>query len=102
MPNWIRVGSASEVPDGGCRLFEVGGHAIAVFRAEGGMHAIDNTCLHRGGPLNEGSIQGTIVTCPWHFWTYDVTTGKSTMAGEVAVRKYPLEVRGEDLFVDVG
>lgn len=102
MANWVRLGNASEIPAGGCRVFEAGDCTVAVFKVEGSLHAIDNTCLHRGGPLGEGTLEGKIVTCPWHHWQYDVTTGKTTMSSDMGVRKYPLEVRGDDVFVELG
>jgi len=46
------------------------------------------TCLHRGGPLGEGALEGKIVTCPWHGWQYDVTTGKTTMNPNAGVPCY--------------
>ena len=102
MANWIRVGHASEIPIGAGRVYDTGGCVVAIFNLEGAFHAIDNTCLHRGGPLGEGALEGKIVTCHLHFWQYDVTTGKTTVSDEMGVKKYALEVRGEDLFVDLG
>jgi len=55
---------------------------------------------HRGGPLGEGDLKGQIVTCPWHGWQYDVTTGKLATNPAVGVENYPVEVRGDDIFVD--
>ena len=101
MANWIRIGAASEIPEGACRVYGAEGNSLAVFRVEGAYHAIDNTCLHRGGPLGEGTIEGRVVTCPWHYWQYDVTTGKTLHSDAMGVRTYPLELRGEELFVDV-
>ena len=101
MANWVRVGTSSEIPEGQCRVYETSGNSIAVFNVGGAYHAIDSTCLHQGGPLGEGEIQGNIVTCPWHHWSYDVTTGRTTMSESVGVKKYPLEVRDGELFVDV-
>ena len=101
MANWIRLGTAGEIPSGGCRVYEASGNTIAVFNLGDGMHAIDNTCVHRGGPLGEGEISGKNVTCPWHHWSYDVTTGKSTMSDTIGVKKYPLELRENELWVDV-
>jgi nitrite reductase/ring-hydroxylating ferredoxin subunit len=43
-----------------------------------------------------------VVTCPWHAWQYDVTTGKVLASPSLGVDTYPTEVRGEDIFVDVG
>ena len=53
-------------------------------------------------PLGQGVLNGTIVTCPWHGWEYDVTTGKVKQNPAVGVDCYPVEVRGEDIFVDAG
>jgi len=41
-----------------------------------------------------------VVTCPWHGWQYDVTSGKLVMNPAVGVMCYPVEVRGDDIFVD--
>jgi len=76
------------------------GHAIA--NVGGEFHAIDNTCLHRGGPLGDGPLEGKIVTCPWHGWQYDVTTGKIVQNPSVGVACYAVEVRGAEVFVDLG
>ncbi len=46
-------------------------------------------------------MSGSVVTCPWHHWSFEVTTGKSTMSAEVGVKSYPVEVRGEEIFVDI-
>ena len=101
MANWIRLGAASEVPDGQGRIFDAAGNQVAVFNVQGAFHAIDNTCLHQGGPLGEGDLDGVIVTCPWHSWGYNVTTGKTTMNEAMGVKKYPVELRGDEIFVDV-
>lgn len=101
MANWIRIGTAAEVPAGGCAVFDAAGNTIAVFSVEGGLYAIDNTCKHQGGPLGEGTIEGVLVSCPWHHWQYNIKTGKTKFSDEIGVRTYALEVRGEEVFVDV-
>jgi nitrite reductase (NADH) small subunit len=102
MANFVKVAEVGDVPPGTGKCVEVGGKQIALFNVAGAFHAIDNTCLHRGGPLGEGELEGAIVTCPWHGWQYDVTTGKVTMNPSVGVDTYAVEVRGEDIFVDCG
>lgn len=101
MANWVRLGAAAEILPGHCRVYESSGCTIAVFNVPEGLHAIDDTCVHRGGPLSEGEISGKIVTCPWHHWSYDVTTGKTTMSETIGVKKYQLELRDNDVWVDV-
>jgi nitrite reductase/ring-hydroxylating ferredoxin subunit len=102
MAEFIRVASIGEIPVGESRLFEIAGHQIAIFNVGGHLHAIDNVCPHQGGPLAEGELDGCIVTCPWHGWTYDVTTGISPDAAEVHVPRFAVRVDGDDVSVDLG
>ena len=99
---FLRVLKTNEVPNGMIRELQIDGKVIALANVDGKFYAIDNVCLHRGGPLAEGEMTGTSVTCPWHGWQYDVTTGKSLMNSAVGVKTYPVEVRGDDIYVDVG
>jgi len=99
---FVRAVALAEVPPGGIREVDVNGKALAVANIDGVFHVIDNTCLHRGGPLGGGSMEGKIVTCPWHGWQFDVTTGKSSQNPAVGVPCYPVEIRGGEVFVDVG
>jgi nitrite reductase/ring-hydroxylating ferredoxin subunit len=98
----MRVAKAAEIPAGTIREFQVEGKAIALANVGGKFYAISNTCLHRGGPLGQGVVEGSIVTCPWHGWQYDVTTGKLVQNPAIGVDRYVLEVRGEDIFIDMG
>ena len=68
MSDFISVAKTTDVPAGEGRVFEVDGVPVAVFNIDGTFHALDNTCLHRGGPLGEGICNATTVTCPWHGW----------------------------------
>ncbi|MHB1284946.1 MAG: Rieske (2Fe-2S) protein [Leptospirales bacterium] len=66
----------------------VGGKTVALFKVDGKVHAIDNTCPHRGGPLSDGPMEGTVVRCPLHMWSFDVTTGTSPSRPGVSVGCY--------------
>ncbi len=101
MAEFVRVASASEVPAGQGRLFEVNGRQVAVFNAGGAFHAIDNVCEHQGGPLAEGELDGCIVTCPWHGWTYDVTSGISPDDESTRVERFEIKVEGGEILVAV-
>jgi nitrite reductase/ring-hydroxylating ferredoxin subunit len=96
-----RVAEASEIPPGQGKVVEAEGRTLAVFNCDGAFYAIENTCLHRGGPLGEGDLDGTIVTCPWHGWGWDVRTGANTVNPAVKVGAFPVQVEGGDLYVDV-
>lgn len=99
---FLRAVRKEEVPPGTIRELQIDGKVFALANVDGQFYAINNTCLHRGGPLGQGVMEGKNVTCPWHGWEYDVTTGKACMNESVGVECYAVEVRGDDLFVDVG
>jgi len=96
---FVVVARASDIPPGQARAYAVRGRDIAVFNVAGRFYAIDNSCPHQGGPLAEGWIDGTIVTCPWHAWCFDVTSGDMTMGGYTSVDAF--DVRIEDLTLSV-
>ena len=98
----LRAARKDEVPPGTIREFQVDGKTLAIANVDGKFYAISNTCLHRGGPLGEGTLAGKAVTCPWHGWQYDVTTGKLTANPAAGVACYGVEVRGDDIWVESG
>ncbi len=99
---FLRAAKKDEIPVGAIREFQVNGKTVALANVAGQFYAIDNTCLHRAGPLGQGELEGKIVTCPWHGWQYDVSSGKIAANPAVGVECYAVEVRGEDIFVDLG
>ena len=94
MANFVKAADAGEVAPGTGKCVTVNGKEIALFNVGGVFHAIDNTCLHRGGPLGEGELDGTTVTCPWHGWQYNVTTGRNIMDESEGVDRYEVKVEG--------
>lgn len=94
-----KVAKTSEIPAGSAKVVEAGGKTLAVFNCDGTFYATDNTCLHQGGPLGEGSVSGTTVTCPWHGWEYDVTSGAATMDPSVKVQTFAVKVEGDDILI---
>jgi len=61
--------------------------------------AMDNVCVHRGGPLGQGVVADGKVICPWHGWQYDPKTGVPLENPALRVAVYPLKVEGEDVLV---
>jgi nitrite reductase/ring-hydroxylating ferredoxin subunit len=93
------VAACSEIPSGSAKVVVAWGRVLALFHVEGEFFAVDNSCPHRGGPLAEGVIQGTVVTCPWHGWKFDVRTGESPLNPVHKVRCLRIERQDDDLFV---
>ena len=92
----IRLGEVANVVDG-----TEDPRTLALFNVDGTLYAVDNTCPHRGGPLGEGDLDGAIVTCPWHGWRYDVTTGTRDGNPAVRVACYPVTVEAGVAYVDL-
>ncbi len=101
MAEFVKVASLSELAPGSAKAVEVKGKAIALFNVQGTIFAIDNTCLHQGGPLGEGELMGEVVICPWHQWEYNVRTGEMVGNSSVKLATYPVQVEGSDIKVAV-
>jgi 3-phenylpropionate/trans-cinnamate dioxygenase ferredoxin component len=97
-----RIAEIAQLPPGTATTVDAGGHTLALFNVDGVLYALDSTCPHRGGPLGEGDLDGTIVTCPWHAWRWDVTTGTNTNNPAVKVACFPVTIEGDAVFVEIG
>jgi nitrite reductase/ring-hydroxylating ferredoxin subunit len=100
MAEFKKALTKSELQPGMGKTIQVNGQDIAVFNVDGNFYAINNTCAHRGGPLGEGDLSGKEVACPWHGWTYDVTTGNATHKA-ASVACYPVKIEGEDVLIGI-
>jgi len=101
MADFVKVSSLSDIPPGSGKCVEVNGQQIALFNVDGTVHAIHNECLHRGGPLAEGELEGHVVTCPWHGWQYDVRTGQNEFDLAIQLRTYDVQVDDGEVRVRV-
>jgi nitrite reductase/ring-hydroxylating ferredoxin subunit len=101
MPGWVKMATLDELPPGGSKECEHEGRIFALFNVDGTISCIDGICPHQGGPLADGVIEGTIVTCPWHGWQFDVRTGRSTLGGRMEQPVYEVKVEGRDVVVAV-
>lgn len=110
------VGDESDLSKNGDRIIvDIEGREIAVFRVENEYHALLNYCVHAGGPLCEGPITGQsevdddgtwiydedeqVVSCPWHAWRFDITSGENIHDDRYAVPKYNVDVEDGRIFV---
>ncbi len=101
MSERVTVANTTELTAGTGIVAEANGKSLAVFNVDGTFHVIDNTCIHRGGPLGEGDLEGEVVTCPWHGWEYNVKTGVSVNNPSACVASYPVVVEGDEVKVEL-
>ncbi len=94
MAKFVKVAEKRDLIEGFGKVVNVEGRNIALFRVKNEYFALANVCLHRGGPLGEGVVNGSVVTCPWHGWKFDVRTGSFTVIPTLKVTTY--KVREDD------
>ena len=97
----IKVAELNEIADGGSKIIHVKGRDIALFRVKDQYFAVQNNCLHRGGPLGEGEVRNYEVTCPWHGWKYNLMDGSLSLIPTLKVKTFPVKVGSEGVFVEV-
>jgi nitrite reductase (NADH) small subunit len=89
---FVTVGRVSDFIPGQGKMVVVNSRHVAVFRLGEEFYALDNLCLHRGGPLCEGLIEYDVVTCPWHGWSYEIKTGTMVQDPRVGVNKHEVKI----------
>ncbi len=76
MSEFTTVAKLNDLPEGTAKAYPLGDKLVAVYHRPGGeFFAIDDFCPHMGASLAEGTVEGTVVTCPWHAWRYDICDG---------------------------
>lgn len=94
-----RVASLDEIPPGKGKVVVVRGSEVGVFNVDGALHAIDNICPHSYRPIGNSAFEGTQVTCLWHGLKFNVVTGVCEEAPHHEVKKYRVQVQGDDVYV---
>jgi len=98
---WHRIASISDCPPGQCRELIAGDRVVALFNVDGRFFALDGVCPHQGGPLGKGKLEGCIVTCPWHGFQFDVTTGQHQASQSLQQGSFPTKVEGDAVWVEI-
>ena len=80
MSRLVKIAETKEVAPGTGKVVAAEGDSIALFNVAGTLYAIDNTCTHMGGPLEEGELAGEVVTCPWHGAQFKALTRGSSFS----------------------
>jgi 3-phenylpropionate/trans-cinnamate dioxygenase ferredoxin subunit len=100
MRTFVKVATRAELPNGGKKLIEIDGRAIAVFNVDDAFYAIDDVCTHDGGPLADGQLIGCEIECPRHGARFDIRTGDALcMPAIESVTVHTVEPRGDDIYV---
>jgi len=102
MPNFIKLTTQSELPAADeAKEFPCGDKTICIANVNGTFTAMDNVCLHQGGPLGEGTIENGKVVCPWHGYEFSIRSGFHQGNSRVRLRKAELTIRDGEIYVSV-
>ena len=99
MDEWIDIAAVDDCPPGTSIERVAGERMGALANVEGQLHAIDGLCPHQGGPLGTGMLCGAVLTCPWHGWQFDVTTGRHRYSATVRQQVYDVRVEAGRVLV---
>lgn len=101
MSVFVDIGSLEDIPRQGARVVKTAQGCIAVFRTmDDRVFALEDRCPHKGGPLSEGIVHGTSVTCPLHNWVFDMNSGQAQGADEGFVRTFATKVQQGRILID--
>ncbi|MGD0451104.1 MAG: non-heme iron oxygenase ferredoxin subunit [Candidatus Bathyarchaeia archaeon] len=99
--SFVKVAKTTDIPAGTMKHVEVDGLEILIANVEGRFYAVGDRCPHLNATLSEGTLNKTIVTCPRHLSTFDVTTGRAISGTRSSLSTYEVKVVGDDLFIDI-
>ena len=101
---WVTAGPVEDIDEDDVIRLDHGSRTIAVYRLKGGnFYATDGLCTHEYAYLAEGLVIGGVIECPLHNGRFDIATGRALRAPACDhLETYPVELRGNTLFVRVG
>lgn len=96
-----RALSLSELAPGQHSRVLLAEQMILLANVAGEIYAVSDVCLHRGGSLAGGPLEGDLVTCPLHFWTFSVRTGACVQVPSIVLKVFPTKLENDEVFVEV-
>lgn len=97
----VAVATISEIPDGQRKIIQVETLSIGVFNHQGTWYAVENRCIHQGGPVATGTLEGDILTCPWHGYQYNLRSGICLADPAAELMHYTVTVSEDTIYLDV-
>src|ERR687892_1197101 len=96
--NFVKVAETKDIQPSTMKAVDLASERVCIVNVEGNYYAIGNVCTHVGGPLNEGTLEGYEVECPWHGSKFDVRTGEAIKPpARQAVPKYEVKIQDNNI-----
>ena len=102
MTEFIKVAQVDDLDEGELMAVEVDGEPVCLARVNGNVYAFTDNCTHISGPLDEGELDGEVLTCPWHGAQFNVCTGK-VLRGPARedIQTYPVKIEDTSILVSL-
>jgi nitrite reductase/ring-hydroxylating ferredoxin subunit len=97
---FVKAAESKDIAPSSMKAVDVAGEKVCIINIEGNYYAIGNICTHVGGPLDEGTLEGYEVECPWHGSKFDVRTGEPTKPpARQSITTYEVKLEGNNILV---
>ncbi|HEY8395048.1 MAG TPA: NifU family protein [Thermaerobacter sp.] len=96
---WVEGPPVTALEEGRPFRLQVDDHDMLLIRLESRIMAFRNKCPHMGMPLHGGTVHGTVLTCPWHGFQFDLTNGECLTVPHVQLEPFPVRVEGQRVWV---
>lgn len=98
----IPAAKISEIPNFGKKVVTISGQDVMLIHIKGAVYAVESECPHQGSPLSAAIVKDGYIACPRHGYRFSLTDGSCSDHPEFTLRTYPVELRGDDILVDLG
>lgn len=102
MAGWRVAGTLDGLWEGEMEAVRLGTVDVLLCNVDGEVFAYEDRCPHLASPLSEGVLDGALLTCAAHEWAFDVRTGGGVNPASTCLRRYPVRLDGEQIFVGIG
>jgi 3-phenylpropionate/trans-cinnamate dioxygenase ferredoxin subunit len=116
MAEFLPIAKTGELKDGAMKQVTISGKQVLLARIGDNYYAAENRCPHLGGKLDQGNLNGKIITCPLHGSQFDITTGEvirwtnftgialkmgKLLKAPHSLVTYRVKIDGSDVLVDI-
>jgi nitrite reductase/ring-hydroxylating ferredoxin subunit len=97
---WIAVAETAKLKEGVPLLVKPRGIGILLFKRGEAVYAVRNKCPHMACPMEQGELDGFVLTCPCHGWNFDIRDGSFVRASTIKVATYAAKIEGDSVLID--
>ncbi|MBH8577622.1 NifU family protein [Nostocaceae cyanobacterium CENA369] len=98
---WVKIANIEQLLESNVFAVKVAGHSLILYRQGVNITCYPNACTHLASPLDTGRVENGIITCPSHGFQYNLETGECLTAAEVPLQSYPVQIKGDKVFVQI-